>query len=142
MTREMNCAWCENAFRPTHHKTKYCGEECRVLAERERRRRCAETVGRSACEDCGVDLGQGSKWRGAHRCITCHQLHLAERVDNRARKIVEWWAQGLTVKEIAARLDWSFERVSVEFHQLRKLGYDLPYRRRLKDPRFPKQVAA
>lgn len=140
----ISCRVCGEDFTQTHGKQKYCSGDCRHEAGRLRRRRCAQTIGRAACQDCGTALGEGSAWKGRKRCVTCFEARDAERVDARARKIVAWWAAGRTLAQIRDSLDWSPERLSVEFHRLRELGYDLPYRYKhhANPPRFPEQVAA
>lgn len=59
--------------------------------------------------------------------------------DNRGRQIVGWWAEGLSYRQIGERLGWSRQQAGREVSHLRELGYDLPYRYRMKDG---KRVAA
>jgi len=42
------------------------------------------------------------------------------------------WATGLTMREIAAALDWSINHLGTEIAHLRHKGYALPYRHRPK----------
>jgi transposase len=64
------------------------------------------------------------------------------RVAERAHQIERWWAEGVSRKEIAARLGWTDNHVSVEFARLRADGFDLPYRYKLSRPQHESQVAA
>jgi IS30 family transposase len=114
--------------------------------KRKAAKRAHEKACRRNCDDCGDLLGAGSGYPGACErfCPTCWHLREAERVDKRARQIETWWADGWSLREIQDRLGWSKGHVAMEFHHLRALGYDLPYRRKhhKNPPRFPDQVAA
>lgn len=87
------------------------------------------------CSSCGGEMDP--KWDGGI-CMACRE----EEKDRRARQIERWWGEGLRLPDIADLLGWSREHLAVEFHRLREQGYDLPYRYRLSEPRFPEQVAA
>jgi hypothetical protein len=50
-------------------------------------------------------------------------------VRKRAARIEGWWRKGLTMAQIAEKLGWSTDQLSMEFFRLRKAGHDLPYRR-------------
>lgn len=140
---QRQCAACGVGFEPHHYNQKVCSAECRHGLENARKRRHEKTR-RAVCIDCGELLGAGSAYPSnpALRCHPCSASLVAKRVDDRARKIEEWWAEGLTVKQIGARLAWSTNRVGVELHKLRERGHNLPYRRVPSEPAFPEQVAA
>jgi transposase len=91
---------------------------------------------RAECPSCGGEMDRETG-RGGGICAGCR----ADEVDRRAAKIERWWADGLTLKEIAQQLDWSEGHISNELHRLREKGYDLPYRHRGFD-RFPDQAPA
>lgn len=88
---------------------------------------------KAECPQCGTKMKPESGL-----CISCHE----DRRDARARKIEKWWEEGLTGPEICTRLGWTKEHLAVEMHRMREMGYSLPYRYRLSEPRFPEQVAA
>lgn len=90
---------------------------------------------RAECPSCGGEMDRGTGRKGGI-CATCR----ADEVDRRARQIERWWAEGLTLNEIADALGWSAGHVKHEFHLLREKGYDLPYRYSLSKSRFPEQV--
>jgi hypothetical protein len=115
------------------------------LARNAYKRQWEKEAPRGNCEDCGDELGIDSARRGHRTCRTCYELRRAEVVDERARRIVEWWAEGLTLKEIATKLGWTLGHIAQEFDRLREKGYDLPYRYRTgvrNATKFPDQVAA
>jgi excisionase family DNA binding protein len=78
---------------------------------------------RAECPSCGGEMNRGTGRKGGI-CEACH----ADEVDRRALNIERWWAEGLTLNEIADALGWSAGHVKNEFHHLREKGYDLPYR--------------
>lgn len=90
---------------------------------------------RSPCPECGKPMGVGSARKGVDRCWDCYLAAERRRVDERARLIVAWWHDGLSLKEIARRLDWSVNHLGEELDRLRGRGYDLPYRYRLSSPK-------
>jgi hypothetical protein len=129
------CLVCGKRFAPDHGNQKVCcGENARKRFHEERTR--------AACIDCGKKLGTGSGYPSrAVRCRICHELSEAERCDVRRRQIEAWWTEGLQLPEIADRLGWTKNHLSVEVNSMRRLGYLMPYRHRGYD-RFPDQVAA
>lgn len=107
---------------------------------------------RGVCEDCGAPtsgtrsgLDHAPRW-----CKACGVEHgkeiqrrvLAARHAERDRLIEAWWNEGLSRREIADRLGWTFGHVQVEVCRLRERGYSLPYRYALRHPKHPEQVAA
>lgn len=63
-----------------------------------------------------------------------------DRSDRRARKIEQYWNEGLKVKEIAKRLGIEPTHLTSLMRNLRAQGYNLPYRRIEKYPKFPDQL--
>lgn len=132
---------------------KWLNPEQAKAAEREQNarrgpaKRAWEDGQRANCEDCGCLLGMGSSMpcRKAGKCRSCHQLSRVEQVESRARRIEALWAEGLTLRQIAAELGWTVNHISVEIQNLREKGYNLPYRYspRSRDAmKFPDQVAS
>ncbi len=78
------------------------------------------------CPGCGQRMDGHPQVK---RCRNCeHPARHAVRAA-RGQRIEEWWAQGLSMLDIAARLGWSKGGVSGEMHRLRRLGFNLPRRR-------------
>lgn len=75
------------------------------------------------CPRCGQPMTQG-----ARLCRACR----SDDADRKARQVEQWWAEGLTISEIAERLGTTVSTVRVSMNHWRRLGYDLPYRRRRK----------
>lgn len=118
----------------------------RSNAKRNAAKRSHEQKTRAVCA-CGNPMGVGSGYPGRQvaRCQECRHLAEHEAVDERAQRIVGWWAEGETMKQIASRLDWSIGHLSMDMDRLRARGYDLPYRckpGKRKATAFPEQVAA
>jgi transposase len=89
---------------------------------------------RPPCPQCGNPM--------AHTSTLCEGCR-ADEIERRARQIAAWWSEGLTLREIAKRLEWTINHVQVEIVRLREKGYDLPYRHSLNGKaKFPEQVAA
>jgi hypothetical protein len=110
-------------------------------ANRERDRRYSEE-NRATCPECGHIYGRGSgRSDGSPKagvlfscCPGC--------TEKRRRQVVEWWAEGVSLREIGKRLGWTRGHVAVEIDRMRELGYALPYRYKPTRPRHPEQVAA
>lgn len=96
---------------------------------RNAQKRAIDNAHRSACINCGGLLAPASEWRGYKRCKDCHLIHQRAAHRERDLQIVAWWAEGLTMREICARLGWSKGHLSCEIHRLRARGYSLPHRR-------------
>jgi hypothetical protein len=101
-----------------------------VTGENARRRAAKQAWEREhykgTCERCGGLTGKRNRGR---LCWSCDVERRAEPVHARAEQIVAWWAEGLSLIEIAGLLGWSKGHLGHEIHQLRAKGYDLPYRR-------------
>lgn len=78
---------------------------------------------RRSCSRCGGDRPRQFTGPICKRCIQ-------DDVDSRGKQIERWWAEGLTLGEIAERLGWTEKHVGSELHRLREKGYELPYRYR------------
>lgn len=91
---------------------------------------------RGECPQCGGEMARKTARVGG-KCRACHE----DEADRRARQIQQWWAEGLGQRQIAKRLGWSINHLSVEKHRLREAGYNLPYRYK-SGRRFTDQVQA
>lgn len=60
-------------------------------------------------------------------CLDCTPARAPAR--ERAATVERLWNEGLTLREIAARLGSSAKSISVDVTRLRQAGHDLPYRR-------------
>lgn len=76
------------------------------------------------CPKCGHRL---SYQRTGEKCPGCAAA--------RRERVVVWWAEGLTMREIADRLGWTAVQVRTDIARMRAVGYDMPHRR------TPEQVA-
>lgn len=118
-----------------------------ALTDIDRRRREYKTAwdrgarmdGRYAlpCPKCGRRMGSKS----AHRPHTPQQCRACWEGGARGRydQIVEWWAEGLSLREIASRLGWTTNTLGTTMARMRAEGYDLPHRYAMRDG---KRVAA
>lgn len=104
----------------------------RRKAKREWEREWLKTA-RAVCPGCGGPCGAGSSKPSVtvELCSACRSRQRNERCE----RIVAWWAEGLSLREIARRLGWTTNHVNAEFGRMRNEGFDLPYRR------TPEQVA-
>lgn len=93
---------------------------------------------RGECSICGGPMGSSAVSKGHASCAGCVQA----AADLKRQIVTEMWARGARMPEICAALGWSIGRLSMEMHRMRELGYALPYRSRLRSPRFPDQVVA
>lgn len=77
---------------------------------------------RGRCETCGA-------WTSRREYKRC-PLHadVAIAAEERREEIVDRWAAGETMLEIAAALGTTKGSLSVDITRMRKAGYDLPYR--------------
>lgn len=75
------------------------------------------------CSSCG---GEMERQHDGGVCLACRE----EEVHRRAEMLERWWAEGLTLKEIASKLGLTVNHVGSELNRLRKKGYNLPYRRK------------
>lgn len=77
------------------------------------------------CPRCGGSMQRDNKMG---ICVRCWRLEQSEPAMKRRWQIVEWWEQGMLRRDIAKRLGWSNNRISVELGRMRKTGYNLPQR--------------
>lgn len=96
-------------------------ERARAM-DREHYRKYKKGWGR--CSRCN---GEMSRDHDGGTCESCRSA----AIDARAKRIEGWWAEGLLMREIAAELNWSKERIALEIHRLRGKGYNLPYRNKI-----------
>jgi hypothetical protein len=83
------------------------------------------------------------KWAPGGTVVACKARSLAEKryLLERAERIVELWAENLTMNEIATRVEMTKGGLGSEMARLRKRGFDLPARPQ--DARFqPNRKAA
>jgi hypothetical protein len=83
------------------------------------------------------------RWTPGGTVVACKARSLAEKryLLERAQKIAELWADGLTLKEIAPLVEMTRGGLGSEMARLRKRGFDLPARPQ--DARFqPNRRAA
>lgn len=142
---EKSCLRCGKSLGPNAHgNRKWCSENCRKRAWE--RKWLRSDASRHVCPDCGERLTAGSA-----RPVLVKRHEDARGTPHQgcpgcARKqreqIVEWWAAGMSSRELCDRLGWTKGTLSGQLDRMRRLGYDLPYRYRLSRPRHDKQVAA
>ena len=118
------------------------------LAEENRRRRAAkrqwENAQRALCPGCGEPMGAGSAMpsrQDRELCRKCCFQAKEEAREGRDQLIALLWNRGLTLAEIADRLDSTTNSIGVAVNRLRDEGYELPYRRANKRPKHPELVA-
>jgi hypothetical protein len=90
------------------------------------------SAGRSICADCGGEMGVGSGWKDFKRCRTCALRRQSECKQERRRAIADMWARGLSIRAIAAELDSTAGSIGVEIVRMRKDGWALPHRYRVR----------
>lgn len=113
-TPERKCAECGES----HFKQKFCSREC---ARRASNRKQSQG---DTCPNCG-----GNKSPRSVLCSECrHQQTDAER-EERWSTIERLWAEGLSLKEVAARMNTTANSMGGEFVRMRAAGRDLPKRR-------------
>ena len=128
-----------NRERDRAHVRAYKARHREQLREYDRR---YNDENRADCPRCGYVYGKGSGTKSGGHDPRLNFSACPGCTERRCQQIVKWWAEGRSMKEIEAELDWTHDRLSVELHRLRERGYDLPYRRRMSKPRFPEQVAS
>jgi hypothetical protein len=128
--RTGTCERCGESFvdRSRGQNKRFCSRNCQQRA-------WDHTNYRSTCEVCGAIT-----WKKALRCAE----HTKQRItrQEKAGQVVRWWAEGLTLSEIAARLGTTKGTVGEFIRRLRVEGHKLPYRHRRKDSILPEQIAA
>lgn len=71
-----------------------------------------------------------SMTRQAQRCTACDRAAKAASRDERCRRIEAWWAEGVSMLAISARLGWAKNTLAGEMDWMRHHGYSLPHRYR------------
>ena len=97
---------------------------------------------RAACPHCGCEYG---KWSGRVDGSAAPRLDFTNCPGCAAERrdwIVGMWDQGASMDEICEPLGWTKNHLSKEMDRMRRDGYSLPYRRKLRNPAYPEQVAA
>jgi transposase-like protein len=124
-----------------------CGEEFADASAGQRRRFCSDNcrkrdseirVRSGVCATCGARVSLKERY---DRCRPCYLRAEHDRVDARAQRIVAWWAEGLSIREIGERLGRTANYVNVEINRLRSAGYDLPFRYPAVRERHERQAA-
>jgi DNA-binding CsgD family transcriptional regulator len=93
-----------------------------------KKRAWANANDRGSCPNCGGPMGVGSKRRGSRRCEACRRADEAQRLAARDQRIVEMWARGDSMRQIADALGWTTNHLGVYMHKARARGADLPSR--------------
>ena len=111
------CKWCGGPLpEGSRANRQFCTSNCR-------KRQFAHEKYRGRCEVCGAETAVRSKVR----CTEHYEAR--EAADTRRRTIVEMWANGAKMSEIATAVGWRMNPLRSEFGRMRDLGYDLPHRR-------------
>jgi DNA-directed RNA polymerase specialized sigma24 family protein len=90
------------------------------------RRRIADPERRGRCVSCAGLMGHHVFTDGT--CAEC----VSRRHEERCQQVERMWAEGATLREIAAALGTTIGAVGVQIHRMRAEGRDLPFRRRRK----------
>lgn len=135
----------ENAWKRCNREKDRATAKAWKTAHREQAREYDRRYGEDArftCPECGYKYGFKSGKLDGSKAAKVSGEQCPGCAEKRRGSIVEWWGEGLTLAEIADRLDWTINHVGTEIARMRQRGYDLPYRRPDKQPRLPEQVAA
>lgn len=95
----------------------------------------ADLRNRGRCLTCGEPMGIGVASDG--ECRPC----AAARVHERSQRVVEMWAQGDSLNDIASSLGWARGHLASQMDRMRARGYSLPYRYSLTAPRHESLAA-
>lgn len=95
--------------------------EQRVGKRSEQKRRWDRENSHRKYDKCGCGARKTKK---SDLCAGC----VRARVEGHRRRIVELWACGYLMREIAVDLGWGFDHLKAEFGRMRRYGYDLPHR--------------
>lgn len=117
--RAVVCGECGESFVTGRASEKYCSSRCQ-------RRHAA----RSVCA-CGAP-----KHRNAKKCHGCQRTSFADARHERYGRLVELWARGLSMEQVADELGTTKNALGGEMVRARAAGYDLP-RRRAAKPSVP-----
>lgn len=111
---------------PVSSRRKWCSDRCRK-----------QTMYGQPCVDCGRLTNGSDGKRKKPRCVPCASLAVIARGTRsdmvrhavREARIREMWADGATMKAIAAALDTTPTSISTDIHRMRVRGVDVAYRR-------------
>lgn len=118
---------------PERYREIVAGSNARRTASK---RAWANENDRGKCERCGATTCIGHSRRSAGRwCADCYVAIQRERQQVRFDRIATLWAEGKTLKQIAAALDSTPGSIGVSINTMRAAGMDVPHRR-------PRQKAA
>lgn len=93
----------------------------------EQKAKSAATAGAAACVDCGT-LRASAKWQGHSRCDACERAAVQAAANVRRVEIERLWNEGLSIAEIAARLDSTPGSVGATVVRMRDAGWNVPLR--------------
>ena len=91
---------------------------------------------RATCPRCGgpMAVGSGGRRRGTRQrpllCVGCRKALRREAVVARDKILEQLWAEGKSMREIAAEFGWTKGHIAVEMNYARERGANLPYRYR------------
>ena len=120
------CGTCGTSLPPAKpgRQRKWCSERCR------------KEQYAKACSDCGTRIDGTSPGKSTGRCHPCAskaQDHSQRPDVVKAReireRIVTMWADGDKISEMARKLQINPDSLGVTMVNMRRYGYDLPYRR-------------
>lgn len=112
---ERVCQGCGGVLPDQRSNRRYCSQNCR-------KRRWEREEYRGTCEMCGADTSKRT-----HRfCAEHSDVRVAAH--ERRQHVVEMWAAGSTMREIADEIGFEFDHFKSEFARMRRYGYELPYR--------------
>lgn len=83
---------------------------------------------RGTCTRCGELMGASARSGADGLCMACRHKVVHER----SLAICLMWRDGLLLREIAAKFEWSMNRMGSEMCRMRAAGYNLPRRYELK----------
>jgi hypothetical protein len=98
--------------------------ERRIGVRAEQKRRW-DSDNKRPCPECG----DRSIWRNRDRCRVCWLDAKRARRDELRSRIAEMWTDGVSVRDIAERLDATVGAINVELTRMRADGWDVPPRR-------------
>jgi hypothetical protein len=82
---------------------------------------------RGECASCGGDTSRPAY----DRCVRCERERVRQQRVERAERIADLWAQGMTIKQIAPEVGMTPGSLNIEMTRIRQDGLvDLPLRRR------------
>lgn len=89
--------------------------------------RSEATAGAAACADCGK-VRAGAKWDAYERCDECERESRKRARRARCQEIERLWNEGLSLREIAERLDSTVSSIGGTLTRMRDEGWNVPLR--------------